>query len=543
MKAMLLLQARTNSSRLPAKVLLPIAGVPLAVLAAKRAANTGHHVIVVTSSESTDDALCDVLQKWNIDYFRGALDNTLKRFVDALEAVTDEQVVVRLTGDNVVPDGAFIDEMLEDFAERGLDYLCCSGETSGLPYGVSAEVTRAGHLRNAFSQAKTSFDCEHVTPKVIERFGKKYFDRYSDLAMCRYRCTVDTLDDYLRICRLFAGIDKPEEATLSHLLTRLRNVSPEVVSAKAARRMVLGTAQFGMNYGITNAKGRPTQREVNSIVQTAISSGIEYIDTARTYGDSEQVLGKALSGGWDCRATIVTKLSPLDDCPYDAGPKLVTGNVEQSIYKSCHALHMQSLDVVMLHRAEHLTAWQGAAWRALINLKQLKVVKHLGVSVQSPEEALLALDFPDVEFIQLPFNILDYRWGAVVTRIGQVRQHRKLVVHARSALLQGLLACNQIDLWHKACCPNASEVIDWLRSKADVYTGGDIVGLALRYVCSQSWIDGVVVGVETSEQLCENLRQLDNDNWATDVHSMIILDRPIVPIETLNPAKWNQNNV
>jgi NAD(P)-dependent dehydrogenase (short-subunit alcohol dehydrogenase family) len=73
--------------------------------------------------------------------------------------------------------------------------------------------------------------------------------------------------------------------------------------------------------------------------------------------------------------------------------------------------------------------------------------------------------------------------------------------------------------------------------------GLSVEGAVFDIVCSQSWIDGVVVGVETSEQLCENLRQLDNDNWATDVHSMIILDRPIVPVETLNPAKWNQNNV
>ena len=542
MKAILLLQARTNSSRLPGKVLLPIAGVPLVVLAAKRAANTGHHVIVVTSTEATDDALCETLQKCNVEYFRGALDNTLKRYVDALEQVPDEQVVVRLTGDNVVPDGRFIDEMLEDFAERGLDYLCCSGEASGLPYGVNVEITRVVHLRSALTEATSSPELEHVTPKIIERFGKSYFKRYSNLDMCRYRCTVDTLDDYLRICRLFKGINKPEEATLSHLLTRLRKVSPEVIPSRAANRLVLGTVQFGMNYGITNVKGRPTQYEVNSIVQTAISSGIEYIDTARSYGESEQVLGKALSGGWYSRVATITKLSLLDDCPPDASAKLVTVSVEQSVYRSCHALRFESVDVVMLHRAEHLTAWQGAAWQALINLKQMRVVNHLGVSVQSPEEALMALNFSEVEFIQLPFNILDYRWGDVVSRIEQIRQHRKLLVHARSALLQGLLVCNRIDLWRKARCSNASEVIDWLRSKAAVYTNGDIVGLGLRYVCSQSWVDGVVVGVETTKQLCENLRQLDNENWDFDVHSKIIIDRPMVPIETLDPAKWNPNN-
>lgn len=542
MTTTLLLQARTNSSRLPGKVLLPIEGVPLVVLAALRAGNTGHHVVVVTSTEPSDDALCAVLKQWNVEYFRGDLVNTLKRFVDALESVTDEQEVVRLTGDNILPDGLFIDQLLKDFRERDLEYLSCVGGSSGLPYGVSAEVTRARHLRNAYKQAETSFDCEHVTPKVIERFGRTLFDHYSHLAMSQYRCTVDTLDDYIRVCRLFAGIDKPEQIPLNILLKRLKQVSPEVVAPKPANRMVLGTAQFGLPYGIANTNGQPAQHQVNTLVQTAIANGVQYLDTARAYGESEQVLGKALSGGWESRVTIITKLSSLDDCPADASSKVVKAYVEQSIYKSCHALSVKSLDVLMLHRAQHLTAWQGAAWQVLSNLKQQKLVSRLGVSVQSPEEALSALGFEAVEFMQLPFNILDYRWDAVIEKILQVRVHRPLVIHARSALLQGLLATSKMDLWQKACCPNAAEVIDWLRSKAEIFTNGDVVDLSLRYVCLQPWIDGVVIGVETKEQLIDNLVKVSRENWADGVVNTITADRPRVPSETLDPAKWKQEH-
>lgn len=542
MTATLLLQARTSSSRLPGKVLLPVEGMPLVVLAALRAGNTGHHVIVVTSCEPSDDALCAVLEQWDIDYFRGDLENTLKRFVDALESVPDEQEVVRLTGDNVVPDGAFIDELLEDFRERNLEYLCCVGEASGLPYGVSAEVTRARHLRDAHRQAETAFDREHVTPKVIERFGRTLFEHYGHVAMSQYRCTVDTLDDYLQLCRLFKGLDKPEQVPLGLLLDRLKQVSPEVVAPKPANRMVLGTAQFGLTYGIANTNGQPAQDQVNTLVQTAIANGVQYLDTARAYGDSEQVLGKALSGGWDSRAAIITKMSPLDDCPADASASVVRAYVEQSIYKSCHALRVKSLDVLMLHRAQHLTAWQGAAWESLCNLKQQKVISRLGVSVQSPEEALSALDFEAVEFIQLPFNILDYRWDTVIEKISQVRAYRPLVIHARSALLQGLLTTTRMDLWQRACCPNAAEVIAWLRSKAEIYTNGNVVDLSLRYVCSQHWVDGVVIGVETREQLIDNLVRVSSGNWTDGVVSTITEDRPRVPVETLNPAKWKQQH-
>jgi spore coat polysaccharide biosynthesis protein SpsF len=450
--------------------------------------------------------------------------------------------VVRLTGDNIFPDGGFIDALLKDFADRSLSYLCCGGEGSGLPYGVSAEVTRVGCLRDAHKQAETAFDFEHVTPGVIARFGRTFFEGYGALGMSSYRCTVDTLDDYLRVCRLFSPAEKADHVPLLGLLERLRQTSPEVVTSAPAHRMVLGTAQFGLAYGIANTRGRPVQEEVNGLIHTAIANGVHYIDTARAYGDSEQVLGKALAGGWDSRATIITKLSPLDDCPAGASASIVKAFVERSIFQSCHRLRQSCLDVAMLHRAEHLTAWNGLVWETLSDLKQRKTIDRLGVSVQSPGEALSALDFETVEFIQLPFNILDYRWDAVIEKVSQVRQYRPLVIHARSALLQGLLTSKQLDLWQRAFCSNAIEVIDWLQTKAEEFAHGDVVELALRLVLSQSWIDGVVVGVETREQLVYSLKKSSLESWTENRLAHVLADRPRVPLETLNPAKWKSSN-
>lgn len=542
MSALLLLQARTSSSRLPAKVLLSIAGMPLVVLAALRAGNTGHRVIVVTSCEPSDDNLCDVLEKWGIECFRGSLMNTLERFVQVLSVAPDEQVVVRLTGDNVLPDGAFIDQLLQDFTGRGLDYLCVAGEASGLPCGVSAEVTRAGHLRDAYRQAESQFDREHVTPKIIERFGRSYFEHYSHLGMSQYRCTVDTLDDFLLMSRLFRGLAAPEGVPLDQLLERLRQLSPDIVTARPAKRMVLGTAQFGLDYGIANANGRPAQSQVDAIVHSAISNGVHYIDTARAYGESEQVLGAALSGGWHSRATVITKLAPLDDCPPDATPDVVKVYVDQSVYKSCHALGVKSLDTLMLHRAQHLISWHGAVWRYLCELRQQNLVNRLGVSVQSPDEAMLALGYEAVELIQLPYNILDYRWDAVIEKILQVRVHRPLEIHVRSTLLQGLLTTSNLDLWEQACCSNATDIIRWLSVKADLHAAGDVIDLSLRYVLSQDWIDGVVIGVDTREQLADNLVRMTGEAWGEFELRAISEDRPNVPAATLNPAEWERQH-
>src|SRR5467141_1165207 len=103
MNSIAILQARTNSSRLPGKVLLPIKGIPLAVLAAKRAANTGRNVLIATSVEPSDDGLAALIQSHGLSCFRGSLESPLDRVVNALFAYQDQTVVFRLTADNVFP--------------------------------------------------------------------------------------------------------------------------------------------------------------------------------------------------------------------------------------------------------------------------------------------------------------------------------------------------------------------------------------------------------------------------------------------------------
>lgn len=222
MKGIAVIQARTTSSRLPGKVLLPLSGLPVAVLAAKRAANTGRPVIVATSTANSDDALASYVGSAGIQCFRGSLDDPLDRVVSALTEFGDRTVVFRLTADNVFPDGALLDEMETEFLDRKLDYLACNGEPSGLPFGVSAEVTWLGHLREAARKSTIAYDREHVTPYVIRKFGQRLsFEKYRALNKGHLRSTIDFLEDYLLVQRVFAEVADPVQVSVLELTERL----------------------------------------------------------------------------------------------------------------------------------------------------------------------------------------------------------------------------------------------------------------------------------------------------------------------------------
>jgi spore coat polysaccharide biosynthesis protein SpsF (cytidylyltransferase family) len=203
------MQARTSSSRLPAKVLLPVAGMPLIVLAVKRAANIGMDVRVVTSDDESDDYLCSILKEESIPYYRGSLNNVLKRFVLSLQDIEDDRIIIRLTGDNLVPDGSFLKEMVNEFEKKSLNYLSSNGDGTGLPYGLSVEIMKLQYLREAYESTKLDSDLEHVTGYIKRKFGISLYMNYSNLKLENKRCTIDTLDDFLYMVKIINTIPNP----------------------------------------------------------------------------------------------------------------------------------------------------------------------------------------------------------------------------------------------------------------------------------------------------------------------------------------------
>ncbi|MBV9692366.1 MAG: aldo/keto reductase, partial [Alphaproteobacteria bacterium] len=223
-----------------------------------------------------------------------------------------------------------------------------------------------------------------------------------------------------------------------------------------APELVLGTVQLGLAYGAANRSGKPARPVALKLVRKAAEAGIRAFDTARAYGDSEERLGEALAGRKTVRA--ITKLSPLSEIASDASREEVRRAVDDSIAQSLASLRRNRIDCLLLHRTQHMWAHDGAIWERLIERLEDGSVLSLGVSVQSPVEALAALACPDVVHLQLPFNLLDWRWLApgfqscLAARPG-------VTVHARSAFLQGILAAGDPKVWPALSGVNADAMV------------------------------------------------------------------------------------
>jgi spore coat polysaccharide biosynthesis protein SpsF (cytidylyltransferase family) len=211
-----------SSNRLPGKVLRPIAGFPAVVLAARRAARTGLPLIVATSTDPSDDPLVAALDQAQIPSIRGPLDDVLSRFLIATSDLAATDTVVRLTADNVIPDGEYIAALLSQLQREQLDYLGPDYPRDGMPHGVSVEAMLVSALREADRYTVRAEDREHVTT-ILRRRGERtpYRPEWAGGSRAHLCGTIDTLPDYRRVACLMSGVEHPIEASVEALCARL----------------------------------------------------------------------------------------------------------------------------------------------------------------------------------------------------------------------------------------------------------------------------------------------------------------------------------
>lgn len=299
--------------------------------------------------------------------------------------------------------------------------------------------------------------------------------------------------------------------------------------------LVMGSVQLGLAYGAANRTGKPSREAALRLVERATEGGVSQFDTARAYGDSEDRLGEALANKKAVRT--ITKLSPLSELVHDASRADVRAAVDASIDESLAALRRDRLDCLLLHRAEHMRSHGGAIWDRLVERLEDGSVLSLGVSVSSPLEALSALACPDVVHLQLPFNLLDWRWRKAGFKTC-LASRGNVTIHARSTFLQGILASSDVNVWPKIDGVYPQALINIIASLTHQLGRESAVDLCLAYARGQDWVDGVVVGLETEDQLDDNLRLFIKRPLNADECALVEARIPHLPVKLLNPALW-----
>ncbi len=295
-------------------------------------------------------------------------------------------------------------------------------------------------------------------------------------------------------------------------------------------QMMLGTVQFGMPYGIANQIGQPGYRDIVAIIDLATSGGVNCFDTAAAYGQSEEILGRALKElGLADKVTVVTKVRALT-AEELSNPRLAESAIKASIELSLQRLQLDCLPIVLFHRecdAEFLGV--------LAKLRDQGKVRHFGVSCSNiPGAAVEFVHGRQASALQIPANIVDHRHLHSGVLADSITQNVALFI--RSVYLQGLLAMAEETIPDKlrGILPERQRL-----TSIAIASGLSLTELALRYLLSLPGITSILTGVETREQVQQNLAMFSKGELSEDIMAAIHQDAVELPELLITPSMWS----
>lgn len=290
--------------------------------------------------------------------------------------------------------------------------------------------------------------------------------------------------------------------------------------------LCLGTAQFGLAYGITNAEGQVPEAEVAQLLSRASASGIRWLDTAQAYGNAEAVLGRNLPAGHGFR--VISKLPAQTQTAFTAQDAEAW---EQGFLRSCERLRLKSLDALLLHAPADLSK-PGATYLEewLLGLRSRGLVQRLGVSIYTAGD-LEGVNPELLDLVQLPLSLFDQR----LLQDGTVARLRAsgTAIHARSLYLQGLLLtpAEQWPSWVSKEIRKHQQALEALARDRDCR----LIELALGFAQAQPELEAAVVGICQIGELRELLRAWAAPSpWQGDEWGTWTLQDP----DSIDPRRW-----
>lgn len=287
----------------------------------------------------------------------------------------------------------------------------------------------------------------------------------------------------------------------------------------------LGTVQFGLDYGFTKKK---TQEEVDRILSYANQRGINLIDTARSYGDSEEKIGNYISQNSN-NFIVATKLGIItyeDALTQEALKSTILKSIETSLKK----LRKDKLDIVQLHQTDQYLINNPYFWELLIEIKEEKIIGSIGASVyqENETEYLIQKYRHRIDFFQIPYNVFDRRFESLI----ELFKKENIGLITRSAFLKGVIPCKTEDLPEEL-----KELIPYKKKLEQIAKNYSlsVSQIALLYVCNKDFITSTILGVDSANELKQNVNTIENNNFEK---SLKIDELKVNNERLINPGMW-----
>jgi len=285
-----------------------------------------------------------------------------------------------------------------------------------------------------------------------------------------------------------------------------------------SRKFVLGSAQFGLNYGISNKSGKTALTEVESILDYAFANDINTIDTASNYGNAETILGKFnLGKDWKIYSKFPSLKNQLN----------VENLLNEFICKSLDRLKIDNMEGVFFHHPNDLLSKD--SYKIIETLDKCvsdSLINSYGISIYEPKELDFLANYSNLSLVQAPRNILDRRFSRDQTKQRFTKNNIKFF--ARSVFLQGLLLMDK-DLQNKKF-PNYPKLWDkwntWLKEENIT----PLEACVSFFFCDTDY-DKLVIGVESKKQLQQIINVDYSDRMFPNFSNLV--DEIII-----NPSKW-----
>ena len=278
-----------------------------------------------------------------------------------------------------------------------------------------------------------------------------------------------------------------------------------VISGKQLSKMTLGTVQLGMNYGIANQGGQPNTVQSNSMLSYALENGVTSLDTAGTYGTSEDILGKFLRYQNLERQPFLTSKLTIN-LPNTANQKSVEEAMYHSVETSLERLGVSKLDCLLLHQPEDMTKHGKIVPKVMEQMVVKGYTSMAGVSVYLPEELDIMMQNDVYQATQVPMNLFDQK--LIERGYINTMQRKNIVVFVRSVFLQGLffLEPDKITdpLLNKYAYPHLVTLRTLCR-EADM----SIAELAISFIRDIPGVTSLVLGADTKEQVIDNIHYMN----------------------------------